>query len=262
MKKNKIMFQLLALVSLLIGIGFTQRPLSYASFMPIQVQAREEEPNEKKEEKEEDKNKEKEEEKEEDKNKEKEAQTEEEKALEKVDEENESPLLHVTEDGQLQVQTTGADLQTDIYVVIQNQAGVERTIYVSPYRDSKNEKRISAGTYTIKDIYLLNKDYQDTYTFKHNDKLIVFPDEKVFFDIEVIEIKESKPNELLKDDAQLEAEALERESDDARLENEAETPTKTRQTPTNTTLLMGGGALVVGLVAYGVLKYFGFLDKK
>ena len=37
-------------------------------------------------------------------------------------------------------------------------------------------------------------------SFKHNDKLLVFPDEKVFFDIEVIEVKESQLNPLLKEE--------------------------------------------------------------
>ena len=93
------------------------------------------------------------------------AQTEEEKALETVDETNESPTLYSNETGQLQVQTTGADLQADIYLVIQGEDGAERTIYISPYRDSKNDKRVTAGTYTIKEIYLLDKDYDETYEF-------------------------------------------------------------------------------------------------
>ena len=60
--------------------------------------------------------------------------TEEEKALETVDETNESPTLYSDETGQLQVQTTGADLQADIYLVIQDEDGTERTIYISPYQ--------------------------------------------------------------------------------------------------------------------------------
>ena len=64
--------------------------------------------------------------------------------------------------------------------------------------DSKNDKRVTAGTYTIKEIYLLDKDYDETYEFKHNDKLLVFPDEKVFFDIEVIEVKESQAESVTK----------------------------------------------------------------
>ena len=73
------------------------------------------------------------------------AQNEEEKALETVDETNESPTLYSDEMGQLQVQTTGADLQADIYLVIEDEDGMERTIYISPYRDSKNDKRIPTG---------------------------------------------------------------------------------------------------------------------
>lgn len=183
-----------------------------------------------------------------------EAQNEAEEEVEKVDEDNESPFLYTTDTGQLQVQTTGDELQADIYLVIQDKEENERTIYVSPYRDSKNEQRVPAGEYTIKEIYLLDKDYQDTYEFEHNEKLIVFPDEKVFFDIEVIEIKESKPNELLKN------QELEEEQE----ETEIEVGTQSEeQTESNNILFMSIsiGAVILGGLGFAFLKYFGFIGK-
>lgn len=186
-----------------------------------------------------------------------EAQNEAEKEAEKVDEDNESPFKYVNDTGQLQVQTTGDDLQADIYVVIKDEEGVERTIYVSPYRDSKNEQRIVAGTYTIKEIYLLNEDYKDAYDFKHNDKLIVFPDEKVFFDIEVIEVKETKKNELLLDDNELEETEEQIEEVEDNTQEEAEKSGISR-----ITILIIGVLGVLGVLIYGILKYFGFLNKQ
>jgi hypothetical protein len=188
------------------------------------------------------------------------AQTEEEKALETVDETNESPTLYSDETGQLQVQTTGADLQADIYLVIQGEDGSERTIYISPYRDSKNDKRVTAGTYTIKEIYLLDKDYDETYDFKHNDKLLVFPDEKVFFDIEVIEVKESKPNALLKE----ESDTVDPEATDVTNEEELNTGSEQiepEESGLSLSSMVGIGAVIVGAIGYSALKYFGFLAK-
>lgn len=187
-----------------------------------------------------------------------EAQNEAEEEAEKVDEDNEDPFKYVTDTGQLQVQTTGDDLQADIYVVIQDDNEVERTIYVSPYRDSKNEQRIVAGTYTIKEIYLLNKDYQDAYEFKHNDKLIVFPDEKVFFDIEVIEVQETKTNELLLDDKQSNETEAEDQSENSKEVSQEEVK---KSSMSSITTLIVGVVGVLGLLTYGVLKYFGFLNK-
>lgn len=192
------------------------------------------------------------------------AQNEEEKEVEKVDEDNEDPFLYTTDTGQLQVQTKGDDLQADIYLIIQDKDRTERTIYISPYRDSKNEQRITAGTYTIKEIYLLDKDYEDTYEFKHNEKLIVFPDERVFFDIEVIEVGKSKQNELLKTDDQTEIEDPieednEVEGDEIIIEEETK-PSKSSMS--NKTMLVAGGGTIIGLIIFGVLKFFGFLNKQ
>lgn len=188
-----------------------------------------------------------------------EAQNEEEKEVKKVDEDNEDPFLYTTDTGQLQVQTKGDELQADIYLIIQDKDGAERTIYISPYRDSKNEQRITAGTYTIKEIYLLDKDYQDTYKFEHNEKLIVFPDERVFFDIEVIEVKKSKQNELLKTDDETEMEDPIEEDDELIIEEETKT---SKSSVSNTTLYVAGGGTIIGLIIVGVLKYFGFLNKQ
>lgn len=192
-----------------------------------------------------------------------EAQNEEEKEAEKVDEDNESPFLYTTDTGQLQVQTKGDDLQADIYVVIQDENEVERTIYISPYRDSKNEQRITAGTYTINEIYLLDKDYEDTYKFEHNEKLIVFPDERVFFDIEVIEVKKSKQNELLKtgDTTEVEAEIEDKENENDEIIIEEETKTS-KSSMSSTMMLVAGGVVIIGLMIFGGLKYFGFLNKQ
>lgn len=187
------------------------------------------------------------------------AQNEEEKEVEKVDQNNEDPFLYTTDTGQLQVQTKGDELQADIYLIIQDKDGAERTIYISPYRDSKNEQRITAGTYTIKEIYLLDKDYQDTYKFEHNEKLIVFPDERVFFDIEVIEVKKSKQNELLKTDDETEMEDPIEEDDELIIEEETKT---SKSSVSNTTLYVAGGGTIIGLIIVGVLKYFGFLNKQ
>lgn len=197
---------------------------------------------------------------EEEQNNENQAQTEEEKALEIVDEANESPTLYSDETGQLQVQTTGADLQADIYLVIEDEDGAERTIYISPYRDSKNDKRVTAGTYTIKDIYLLDKDYDETYAFKHNDKLLVFPDEKVFFDIEVTEVKESQSNPLLKE----ESDSVDSEVTDTTNEEEPNTGserTETEESGLSLSSMVGIGAVIIVAIGYTALKYFGFLAK-
>lgn len=188
------------------------------------------------------------------------AQTEEEKALETVDETNESPTLYSDETGQLQVQTTGADLQADIYLVIKDEDGAERTIYISPYRDSKNDKRVTAGTYTIKEIYLLDKDYDETYAFKHNDKLLVFPDEKVFFDIEVTEVKESQPNPLLKE----ESDSVDSEVTETTIEKEPgidSEKVEAEESGLSLSSMMGIGAVIIAAIGYTALKYFGFLAK-
>ena len=188
------------------------------------------------------------------------AQTEEEKALETVDETNESPTLYSDETGQLQVQTTGADLQADIYLVIEDEDGMERTIYISPYRDSKNDKRVTAGTYTIKDIYLLDKDYDETYAFKHNDKILVFPDEKVFFDIEVTEVNESQPNPLLKE----ESDSVDSEASETTTGKEPDIDSEkveTEESGLSLSSMVGISAVIIVAIGYTALKYFGFLTK-
>lgn len=188
------------------------------------------------------------------------AQNEEEKTLETVDETNENPTLYSEETGQLQVQTTGADLQADIYLVIEDEDGAERTIYISPYRDSKNDKRVPTGTYTVKDIYLLDKDYDETYAFKHNDKLLVFPDEKVFFDIEVTEVKESQPNPLLKE----ESDSVDSEATETTTEEEPGTGSEkveAEESGLSLSSMVGIGAVIIAAIGYTALKYFGFLTK-
>lgn len=246
MKTDKKIFNLIIIVSLFIigGIITNDKEINNNPFiLTVQAEEDKEEETDEKDEKDES-----------------EAQNEAEKEAEKVDEDNESPFKYVNDTGQLQVQTTGDDLQADIYVVIKDEEGIERTIYVSPYRDSKNEQRIVAGTYTIKEIYLLNEDYKDAYDFKHNEKLIVFPDEKVFFDIEVIEVKETKKNELLLDDNELEEEEQIEEVEDNEdniQEEEAEKSGISR-----ITILIIGVLGVLAVLVYGILKYFGFLNKQ
>ena len=245
MKTYKKIFNLIIIVSLFIvgGIMINDKTINNNPFI-LTVRAEEDSEEEKDEKDEKD---------------ESEAQNEAEEEAEKVDEDNENPFKYVNDTGQLQVQTTGDDLQADIYVVIKDEAGVERTIYVSPYRDSKNEQRIVAGTHTVKEIYLLNEDYKDAYDFKHNDKLIVFPDEKVFFDIEVIEVKETKKNELLLDDNELE----ETEEQIEEVEhNEDNTQEEAKKSGVSRIAILIIGVLgVLGVLIYGILKYFGFLNK-
>lgn len=111
---------------------------------------------------------------------------------------------------------------------------------------------------------MLDKDYQDTYKFEYNEKLIVFPDERVFFDIEVIEVKKSKQNELLKTDDETEMEDSieeDNEVEDDELISEEETKTS-KSSMNNTTLYVAGGGTIIGLIIVGVLKYFGFLNKQ
>lgn len=248
MVKKRMVYLLFGLCLLLAGSMVDQSHLTNGHAFSLTVQAEENEENME--------NEQLEEETENDNQ----AQTEEEKALETVDETNESPTLYSEETGQLQVQTTGADLQADIYLVIKDEDGAERTIYISPYRDSKNDKRIPTGTYTVKDIYLLDKDYDETYAFKHNDKLLVFPDEKVFFDIEVTEVKESQPNPLLKE----ESDSVDSEATETTTEEEPGTGSErveAEESGLSLSSMMGIGAVIIAAFGYTVLKYFGFLAK-
>ncbi|SEI87079.1 hypothetical protein SAMN04488113_12725 [Alkalibacterium gilvum] len=249
MTVKKITIHILASFSLLLAVSVVdQSHLTNGHAFSLTVQAEENEENME--------NEQLEEETENDNQ----AQTEEEKALETVDETNESPTLYSEETGQLQVQTTGADLQADIYLVIEDEDGAERTIYISPYRDSKNDKRVPTGTYTVKDIYLLDKDYDETYAFKHNDKLLVFPDEKVFFDIEVTEVKENQPNPLLKEESDsVDSEATETtNTEEPGIGSER---VEAEESGLSLSSMVGIGAVIIAAIGYTALKYFGFLTK-
>ncbi|MGO1748275.1 hypothetical protein, partial [Alkalibacterium gilvum] len=119
---------------------------------------------------------------------------------------------------------------------------------------------IPTGTYTVKDIYLLDKDYDKTYAFKHNNKLLVFPDEKVFFDIEVTEVNESQPNPLLNE----ESDSVDSEVTETTAEEELGTGrerTETEESGLSLSSMVGIGAGIIGVIGYTALKYFGFLTK-
>lgn len=133
------------------------------------------------------------------------------------------------------------DLKTDIYLIVQNEQGHKGTIYISPKRENKNDRDLRAGKYLVKGIYLLDEDYKDYYKFKYNNNLIVFPNEKVYYDIEVIGKKENtEKDELLEGVEESKEEVVEKE-DEGKTDN------------IKSYLFIGGGVILI-IAIFIILK--------
>src|SRR5699024_10029190 len=85
---------------------------------------------------------------------------------------------------------------------------------------------------------------------------------KVFFDIEVIEVNESKPNELLKENSQSNNEPADETEQEISVASETQQADETNKENNDTFMIgLAIAVVVIGAIIYAVLKYYGFLDK-